>query len=444
MERRSKVWECIRKAGITVLAAVCILSMGMTAGAAKNKFVKKSGKTYYYDAKGRKVSGLKKIKGKMYFFEKNGVRFQKGWKTVKGKKYYFSKKNGAAYTGFRKVDGKGCLFAKNGKRYGSGLITYDGKVYWIKGGSVQYGWKNLKGNRYYFSKADGAAVTGWQTVDEKEYYFNNKGAMQKNQWIGDRYVGSKGYVTKKKPGSTEKPNAPAQNPDPVQPPAETSAVQEPSGKHEIFYNEAYSDQIFEEINRFRVSQGCKPLQRAKGTLLIMSILRGAYNVDVGLETRSGSELAAHGGGQIGLGGFCSSAFMYPEYNKLAQGIYSGAVSDWINSPLHNANMRWDMDYMSVAFMHSEADPWGHDYVSVVVTFGTQGTEHYFIDGKDMGSYDPDTAPLYGFTIRYTQWDVSTQSYIPKDVYYPIEDTVKGLGVPCEKWDGYLNSYKTVR
>ena len=65
MERRSKVWKCIRKAGITVLAAVCIFSMGMTAGAAKNKFVKKSGKTYYYDAKGRKVSGLKKIKGKI-------------------------------------------------------------------------------------------------------------------------------------------------------------------------------------------------------------------------------------------------------------------------------------------------------------------------------------------------------------------------------------------
>ena len=152
MKRRERVWKCMKKAGLAVLTAVCILSVGMTAGAAKNKFVKKSGKTYYYDAKGRKVSGLKKIKGKTYFFEKNGVRFQKGWKTVKGKKYYFSKKNGAAYTGFKKIDGKGCLFAKNGKRYGSGLVTYNGKVYWIKGGSVQYGWKNLKGNRYYFEK----------------------------------------------------------------------------------------------------------------------------------------------------------------------------------------------------------------------------------------------------------------------------------------------------
>lgn len=189
------------------------------------------------------------------------------------------KEERAAYTGFKKIDGKGCLFAKNGKRYGSGLITYDGKVYWVKGGSVQYGWKNLKGNCYYFSEVDGATVTEWQKLDGKEYYFNDRGAVQKNQWIGDRYVGSKGYVTKEKLGSTGKPDAPVQNPSPVQPPTESSVVQEPSEEHELFYNEAYSDQIFEEINRFRVSQGCKPLQRAKGTLLTESIIRGAYNVD---------------------------------------------------------------------------------------------------------------------------------------------------------------------
>ncbi|MEY8428847.1 hypothetical protein AALA00_14315 [Lachnospiraceae bacterium 46-15] len=66
MKRRERVWKCMKKAGLAVLTAACILSVGMTAGAAKNKFVKKSGKTYYYDAKGRKASGLKKIKGKTY------------------------------------------------------------------------------------------------------------------------------------------------------------------------------------------------------------------------------------------------------------------------------------------------------------------------------------------------------------------------------------------
>ncbi len=434
MKRRERVWKCMKKAGLAVLTAVCILSVGMTAGAAKNKFVKKSGKTYYYDAKGRKASGLKKIKGKTYFFGKNGVRFQKGWKTVKGKKYYFSKKNGAAYTEFKKIDGKGCLFAKNGKRYGSGLVTYNGKVYWVKGGSVQYGWKNLKGNRYYFSKADGAAVTGWQKLDGKEYYFNDRGAVQKNQWIGDRYVGSKGYVTKEKSEGTGKPDAPVKNPSPVQPPAEPPAIQEPSEEHELFYNEAYSDQIFEEINRFRVSQGCKPLQRAKGTLLTKSIIRGAYNIDVCWESNNTSGLSNHGGGQIGKGDFGPpERHMYPVHNEAVGMTVSTVVDSWINSPLHNANMRWDADYMAVAYMVS-GDDYGYRASSVIVTFGTQGTEHYFIDGKDMGVFNPDTAPMYGFVVRYTDMDFEASK----------EYEVEGLGVPYEKWDEYLNSYKTVR
>ena len=146
-------------------------------------------------------------------------------------------------------------------------------------------------------------------------------------------------------------------------------------------------------------------------------------------------MATHGGGQIGAGGFCSPAFMYPEYNELAQGTYSSVVSGWINSPLHNANMRWDADYMAVAFMHSEADPWGHDYVSVIVTFGTQGTEHYFIDGKDMGVFNPDTAPLYGYSVRYADGDFEDSKEYVANIL---------LKVPYEKWDEYLNSYKTVR
>ena len=435
MKRRERVWKCMKKAGLAVLTAVCILSVGMTAGAAKNKFVKKSGKTYYYDAKGRKASGLKKIKGKTYFFGKNGVRFQKGWKTVKGKKYYFSKKNGAAYTEFKKIDGKGCLFAKNGKRYGSGLVTYNGKVYWVKGGSVQYGWKNLKGNRYYFSKADGAAVTGWQKLDGKEYYFNDRGAVQKNQWIGDRYVGSKGYVTKEKSESTGKPDAPVKNPSPVQPPAETPTVQEPSEEHELFYNEAYSDQIFEEINRFRVSKGCKPLQRAKGTLLTESIIRGAYNIDVCFETDNTGGLANNGGGQIGTGFYgVYEDYMTPKYNELAHDNFSRPVNNFINSPLHNANMRWDADYMAVAVMQS-FDTWGGCTCSVIVTFGTQGTEHYFIDGKDIGVFNPDTAPLYGYSVRYADGDFEDSKEYVANIL---------LKVPYEKWDEYLNSYKTVR
>jgi hypothetical protein len=125
--------------------------------------------------------------------------------------------------------------------------------------------------------------------------------------------------------------------------------------------------------------------------------------------------------------------MYPVHNEAVGMTVSTVVDSWINSPLHNANMRWDADYMAVAYMVS-GDDYGYRASSVIVTFGTQGTEHYFIDGKDMGVFNPDTAPMYGFVVRYTDMDFEASK----------EYEVEGLGVPYEKWDEYLNSYKTVR
>ena len=418
-------------AALVLILGFVMINTGIKADAAKAKFVKKAGRTYYYDAKGRKATGLKKIKGKWYYFSKKGVRYQKGWQTIKGKKYYFSKKNGAAYTGLKKIGGKLYLFAKNGKRYGSGLITYSGKTYYVKGGNVQTGWRNLKGNRYCFSDQDGAALTGWQTIGGKEYYFDDRGGMQKGKWIGNKYVGAKGYVTKEK-GEEEKPgNTPGfqfpEKPEPV--------VEEKP--HELFYNEAYSDQIFNDINRFRRSQGLNPLKKATGTLLTQSILRGAYDIEVFRNSSMIGDLATHGGGQIGLGAYgLPEDLLRSGYNERYQDSYTEAVNCWINSPIHNSNMRGkNVDYMAVAYMCSEVDIWGFQASSVIVTFGSIQTDHYSVDGVDMGIFDMDKAPLYDYTIH--RWD--------RDVYISKEYTAdKELEVPYEKWDEYLSSYKTIR
>lgn len=418
----------MKKAGLAVLTAACILAVGMTAGAAKNKFIKKSGKTYYYDAKGRKATGLKKIKGKWYYFSKKGVRYQKGWQTIKGKKYYFSKKNGEAYTGLKKISGKLYLFAKDGKRYGSGLITYSGKTYYVKGGNVQTGWKNLKGSRYCFSDQDGAALTGWQTIGGKEYYFDGRGGMQRGKWIGDKYVGGKGYVTKEK---TENQNPFTGNPKPVDP--VPPVVERP---HELFYNETYSDQIFDEINRFRESKGYKPLKKATGTLLTQSILRASYNIDVFWESSNYSRMSMHGAGQIGKGDYGPpERMMAPEYNKLGEDTFSYVVSGFINSPMHLEDLiKRPHDYMAVAYMCTEVDVYGFQASSVIITFGSIQTDHYSVDGVDMGIFDMDTAPLYDYTLHRSYGD----DYVSKEYREQM------LEVPYEKWDGYLNSYKTIR
>ena len=60
----------------------------------KNKFVTKSGKTYYYGDKGKKLkNGLYEVKKKTYYFDEKGVMY-KGWKKIKGDYYYFSRKDG--------------------------------------------------------------------------------------------------------------------------------------------------------------------------------------------------------------------------------------------------------------------------------------------------------------------------------------------------------------
>ena len=434
-ETGRKVYRSSLLAALVLILGFVMINTGIKADAAKAGFVKKAGRTYYYDAKGRKATGLKKIKGKWYYFSKKGVRYQKGWQTIKGKKYYFSKKNGEAYTGLKKISGKLYLFAKDGKRYGSGLITYTGKTYYVKGGNVQTGWRNLKGNRYCFSDQDGAALTGWQTIGGKEYYFDGRGGMQKGQWIGDKYVGAKGYVTKEK-GEEEKPgNTPGfqfpEKPEPV--------VEEKP--HEVFYHEIYSDMIFNDINRFRESQGLEPLKKATGTLLTQSILRGMHNIEecetISETTGEGiaGVMATHGAGQIGAGiPGTPIQFMQEVYNKNVDDTFFVITNGWINSPMHRKDLVSERyDYMAVAVMY--VDDGFQKATSVIVTFGSIQTDHYSVDGVDMGIHDMDKAPLYDYTIH--RWDGDV--YISKE--YVANDE---LEVPYEKWDGYLNSYKTIR
>lgn len=73
----------------------------------------KIGKKTYYCANGKKAVGLKKIKGKRYYFNANGVQKKKGMVTVGAYKYYI--KNGVVQTGWVTYKGKRYYFKKNGR-----------------------------------------------------------------------------------------------------------------------------------------------------------------------------------------------------------------------------------------------------------------------------------------------------------------------------------------
>lgn len=115
-----------------------------------------SGKGYYLDSKGYRVTGWQQIGKKKYYFNKSGVAVT-GVKKISGKKYYFNPK-GAIQTGWRVIKGK--------------------KYYFNANGVMQTGWKNISGKKYYFGK-NGVMVKGVQKIGKAKYLFDDKGACVK-------------------------------------------------------------------------------------------------------------------------------------------------------------------------------------------------------------------------------------------------------------------------
>lgn len=140
-------------------------------------------KTCYY-VDGKKVTGIKKIDGELYYFSSKGNLYRKkGLQTIGGKRYYFNK-NYTLKTGVVKIKGKYYYFAKkNGARYEkTGLKKVEGKYYYFKEGhSLKSGWYRAADKKlYYFPKKTYAAYTGWHYVGKYKYYFNKKGQLSQD------------------------------------------------------------------------------------------------------------------------------------------------------------------------------------------------------------------------------------------------------------------------
>lgn len=187
-----------------------------------------SGKRYYFDPEtGKMAHGMTKVGTRWYYFSEDNGAMQTGWKTIDGKFYFFKevnpnkgvrltglrtikghvyyldkKDNGAAVTGFKKMGGKWYFFGTatgrrvtgwkkvDGKWYYFDPETavmqtrwqkIDGKYYFFNGGndgSMVTGWKKIGGYWYYFKKGNrGYMVTGWQKVGNYWYYMEDSGKM---------------------------------------------------------------------------------------------------------------------------------------------------------------------------------------------------------------------------------------------------------------------------
>lgn len=89
----------------------------------KAAWVKKNSKYYYYNEKGKKITGLKEIKNKYYYLDKKGVQHV-GWQKIKGNYYFFKISNGKNGYMLKNTKVDGVTLKKTGKA----KLTTDSKA----------------------------------------------------------------------------------------------------------------------------------------------------------------------------------------------------------------------------------------------------------------------------------------------------------------------------
>ena len=165
----------VKKVTILLLFVLIVIPHGT----AEAKWVK-TGKGYRYtkNSAGTKYykSQWVKIKGKYYYFDKNGYR-KTGWLTYNGKKYYMDQ-SGVRATGFKTIKKKKFYFNKKGVMI-TGWLKYKNNYYYLNSdGIVQTGLQSLGQYIYYF-EGNGKRVSGANVVlGNLTYYFASNGTLQ--------------------------------------------------------------------------------------------------------------------------------------------------------------------------------------------------------------------------------------------------------------------------
>lgn len=155
----------------------------------KNKLLFLKAGISYVDKEGKRQYGWQEFKGKTYYFKPDGIAHC-NWMNDHGTWYYFDIQAGYLYKDKLMKMGNGDIYYmdKNGVRFNKGFRT-------IKSG---------KKSHTYFFRPDGKARKGWMKLNKKWYYFTkNAGVMLKNTKVksssGKIYkFNSKGVCTNRK------------------------------------------------------------------------------------------------------------------------------------------------------------------------------------------------------------------------------------------------------
>ena len=97
---------------------------------AKNELVKINGKTYCFNAKGKRSKGFKKINGKYYYSNSAGVIQKKQWINKSGKTYYVQKSGVRVQSKLIKIGNYRYYFNEKGQLVKKKYFTYNETNYW--------------------------------------------------------------------------------------------------------------------------------------------------------------------------------------------------------------------------------------------------------------------------------------------------------------------------
>lgn len=127
--------------------------------------------SYYVDEEGRRLTNTVTPDG--WIVNKDGKKTKQasGWISMKGNRYYY--KNGVPLTGWRKIGGKRYYFNEEGIR--------------------QTGLQKIGTYTYYLGD-DGVRQTGWVRIEGRKYYFDSNGRMAVDTTVDGIKVGTEGYA----------------------------------------------------------------------------------------------------------------------------------------------------------------------------------------------------------------------------------------------------------
>ena len=158
------------------------------------------------------VLNWKKIQGKWYYFDKNGIMLSdtiydgyiltssgamvdSGWGKIKDKWYYAKPSGKISQQKWEKVGGVWYYFDKDGIMLSNTI--FDGYIFTNSGAMAESAWVKQDGKWYYAQTSGQLSKNKWDKIGGTWYYFNKDATMASNQWQGNYYLKASGAMAEK-------------------------------------------------------------------------------------------------------------------------------------------------------------------------------------------------------------------------------------------------------